>query len=46
MIDILVGGYELVRLHPATAVVVVVAAYGIIHWARKKAAQSKAAGGA
>jgi len=46
MFDILVGGYELVRLHPATAVVVVVAAYEILHWARKKAVQSKAAGGA
>jgi len=43
MIDILVGGYELVRLHPGTAVVVVAAAYGItawiLLWARRK--QSK-----
>jgi len=45
MFDILVGGYEFVRLHPGTAVVLVVAAYGVIQWARKKAAQSKAAGG-
>lgn len=46
MIDILGTLYSLVLDHPATAVVVVVAAYGIIHWARKKAYQSKAAGGA
>ena len=46
MFDILVGGYEFVRLHPATALVITVAAYVIIRWVLTKVARPQTAGGA
>lgn len=46
LIDILGGGYELVRQHPATALVITVAAYGLIRWVLTKVARPQTAGGA